>query len=92
MTTCSSTAPGPPARSRDAAAAARGALLAGFSLDITSNELGELAPARAVIPAGTPVQLAFPDRADLAERVSTAAKRQQPRISISSLPYESRTP
>jgi hypothetical protein len=55
MTTCSSTAPGPPARNRDAAAAARGALLSDFSLDITSNELGELAPARAVIPAGTPV-------------------------------------
>jgi methylenetetrahydrofolate reductase (NADPH) len=63
---------GPSARSRDAAAAACSALLAGFSLDITSNELGELAPARAVIPAGTPVQLAFPDSADLAERVSTA--------------------
>jgi methylenetetrahydrofolate reductase (NADPH) len=49
-----------------------GPLLAGFSLDITSKELGELEPARAVIPAGTPVQLAFPDGADLAERVSTA--------------------
>lgn len=71
MTTCSP-APGPPARNRDAAATARGALLTDFSLDITSNELGELASARAVIPAGTPVQLAFPDRADLAERVSTA--------------------
>jgi methylenetetrahydrofolate reductase (NADPH) len=67
-----SPAPGPSARSRDAAAAACSALLAGFSLDVTSSELGELAPARAVIPAGTPVQLAFPDSADLAERVSTA--------------------
>jgi methylenetetrahydrofolate reductase (NADPH) len=67
-----SPAPGSPARSRDAVAAC-GALLADFSLDITSKELGELVPARAVIPAGTPVQLAFPDRANLAERVSTAA-------------------
>jgi methylenetetrahydrofolate reductase (NADPH) len=48
------------------------ALLADFSLDITAKELGELGPARAVIPAGTQVQLAFPDGADLAERVSTA--------------------
>lgn len=64
-------APGPQAQNRDAAAA-RSALLADFSLDITSKELGELAPAKAVIPAGTPVHLAFPDGADLAERVSTA--------------------
>jgi methylenetetrahydrofolate reductase (NADPH) len=68
-----SLAPGPRARSRDAAAAACSALLAGFSLDITSKELGELVPARAVIPAGSPVQMAFPDGADLAERVRTAA-------------------
>lgn len=47
-------------------------LLASFSLDITTKELGELGPARAVIPADTPVQLAFPDSADLAERVNTA--------------------
>jgi methylenetetrahydrofolate reductase (NADPH) len=67
-----SPAPGPSARGRDAAAAARGALLADFSLDITAKELGELVPARAVIPAGTPVQLAFPDSADLAERAGTA--------------------
>ena len=67
-----SPAPGPPARNRDAAAG-RSALLADFSLDITSKELSELMPARTVIPAGTPVQLAFPDGADLAERVSTAA-------------------
>jgi methylenetetrahydrofolate reductase (NADPH) len=64
-------APGPTARNRDAAAA-RSALLADFSLDITAKELGELGPAGAVIPAGTPVQLAFPDGADLAERASTA--------------------
>jgi methylenetetrahydrofolate reductase (NADH) len=56
-----------------AATAACNTLLAGFSLDITSNELGDLVPARAVIPASTPVQLAFPDGAGLAERVSTAA-------------------
>jgi methylenetetrahydrofolate reductase (NADPH) len=49
-----------------------GLLLADFSLDITSRELGELEPARAVIPAGTQVQLAFPDGADPGERVSTA--------------------
>jgi methylenetetrahydrofolate reductase (NADH) len=67
-----SPAPGRPARNRDAAAAACSALLADFSLDITSEELGELVPARTVIPAGTPVQLAFPDSADLAERASTA--------------------
>lgn len=48
------------------------ALFAGFSLDITGRELGELVPARAVVPVGTPVQLAFPDRADQVERVSTA--------------------
>jgi hypothetical protein len=66
-----SSAPGPTARNRDGAAA-RGALLADFSLDITAKELSELGPARAVIPAGTPVQLAFPDGADLAERASTA--------------------
>jgi methylenetetrahydrofolate reductase (NADPH) len=66
-----SSAPGPTARNRDAAAA-RGALLADFSLDITAKELSELGPARAVIPAGTPVQLAFPDGADLPERASTA--------------------
>jgi len=53
-------------------AAARSALLADFSLDITAKELGELEPARTVIPAGTPVQLSFPDGADLAERASTA--------------------
>ena len=64
--------PGPTARNRDAAAAARSALLADFSLDITSKELGELVPARAVIPAGASVQLSFPDGADLAERASTA--------------------
>ena len=64
--------PGPMARNRDAAAAARSALLADFSLDITSKELGELVPARAVIPAGASVQLSFPDGADLAERASTA--------------------
>jgi len=62
---------GPSARNRDAAAA-RSALLADFSLDITAKELGELVPARAVIPAGTSVQLSFPDGADLAERASTA--------------------
>jgi hypothetical protein len=56
---------------REAATACE-ALFTGFSLDITSRELGELVPAPAVIPAGTPVQLAFPDGADLAERVSTA--------------------
>jgi hypothetical protein len=78
--TMRSPAPGPPARNRDAAAAARGALLADFSLDITSSELGELASARAVIPAGTPVQLAFPDGADLAERVSTAGGHQGGRV------------
>jgi methylenetetrahydrofolate reductase (NADPH) len=50
----------------------RSALLADFSLDITSKELGELRPARAVIPVGTRVQLAFPDGVDLAERVSAA--------------------
>lgn len=33
-----------------------GPLLADFSLDITSKELGELEPPGAVIPAGTPVQ------------------------------------
>jgi methylenetetrahydrofolate reductase (NADPH) len=49
-----------------------GPLLAGFSLDITSKEVGELVPARAVIPAGTSVQLAFPDSGDLTVRVSTA--------------------
>jgi hypothetical protein len=48
------------------------ALLADFSLDITAKELGELEPARAVLPAGTQVQLAFPDGGDLAGRVSTA--------------------
>lgn len=48
------------------------ALLAGFSLDITAKALGELEPARAVLPAGTQVQLAFPDGGDLAGRVSTA--------------------
>ena len=53
-------------------AAARSALFADFSLDITAKELGELGPARAVIPAGTPVQLSFPDGADLAGRASTA--------------------
>jgi hypothetical protein len=50
-----SPAPGPQARRRDAVAAACGALLADFSVDITSKELGGLARARAVIPAGTPV-------------------------------------
>jgi methylenetetrahydrofolate reductase (NADH) len=53
-------------------AAACSALFADFSLDITAKELGELEPARAVVPAGTAVQLAFPEGADLAERVSTA--------------------
>ena len=48
------------------------ALFADFSLDITAKELGELEPARGVIPAGTAVQLAFPEAADLAERVSAA--------------------
>jgi methylenetetrahydrofolate reductase (NADPH) len=62
---------GPSARNRDAAAA-RSALLADFFLDITAKELSELVPARAVIPAGTSVQLSFPDGADLAERASTA--------------------
>jgi methylenetetrahydrofolate reductase (NADPH) len=52
--------------------AAYSALFADFSLDVTAKELGELEPARGVIPAGTSVQLAFPDSADLAERVSTA--------------------
>jgi methylenetetrahydrofolate reductase (NADPH) len=66
-----SSAPGTPAWNRDAAAA-RSALLADFSLDITTKELSELGPARAVIPGGTSVQLSFPDGADLAERVSTA--------------------
>ena len=47
-------------------------MLADFSLDVTAKELSELGPARAVIPAGTPVQLSFPDGADLAERASTA--------------------
>jgi methylenetetrahydrofolate reductase (NADH) len=60
------------AHCRGAASAARSALLAGFSLDITSRELGELLPARADIPVGTPVQLAFPDSANLAQRESTA--------------------
>jgi methylenetetrahydrofolate reductase (NADPH) len=61
-----------PVHCRGAASPARSALLAGFSLDITSRELGELVPARADIPAGTPVQLAFPDSANLAEREGTA--------------------
>ena len=39
---------------------------------MTTKELSELGPARAVIPAGTSVQLSFPDGADPAERVSTA--------------------
>ena len=56
----------------DTAAAAPSSLLADFSLDITTKELGELVPARAVIPAGTLVQLSFPEGADLAEQVSTA--------------------
>jgi len=66
-----SPAPEKSARNRDTAAA-RSALLADFSLDITTKELSELVPAREVIPAGTPVQLSFPDGADLAERASTA--------------------
>jgi len=66
-----SPAPGTSARNSDPAAA-RSPLFADFSLDITSKELGELVPAKAVIPAGTSVQLSFPDGADLAERVSTA--------------------
>lgn len=53
-------------------AAACSALFADFSLDITAKELGELEPAKGVIPAGTAVQLAFPEGADLAERVSAA--------------------
>jgi methylenetetrahydrofolate reductase (NADPH) len=66
-----SSALGTPARNHDEAAASS-ALLADFSLDITTKELGELGPARAIIPAGTSVQLSFPDGADLAERASTA--------------------
>ncbi len=53
-------------------AAAYSALFADFSLDVTAKELGELEPARGVIPAGTAVQLAFPESADLTERVSAA--------------------
>jgi methylenetetrahydrofolate reductase (NADPH) len=60
--------------------AAGNALLADFSLDITAKELGELGSARAVLPAGTPVQLAFPDGGDLAGRVSTARAIKEARF------------
>jgi methylenetetrahydrofolate reductase (NADPH) len=65
-----SPAPGPRGRGYDTAAA-RGALLAGYSLDMT-GELGELEQASAVIPPGTRVHVGFTDGQDLAGRVSTA--------------------
>jgi methylenetetrahydrofolate reductase (NADPH) len=47
-------------------------MLADYSLGITAKELGELEPARAVIPPGTRVHIGFRDSEDLTMRVSTA--------------------
>lgn len=49
-----------------------GALLAGYSLGVAWKEIGELDPARAIIPPGTRVSIGFRDDSDLAMRVSTA--------------------
>ena len=65
-----SPAPGPRDRGHDTAAASS-ALLADFSLDMT-GKLGELEPARAVIPPGTRVHVGFTGSQDLAARASTA--------------------
>jgi methylenetetrahydrofolate reductase (NADPH) len=62
----------PHGRCHDVAAAARGTLLAGFSLDMAWKQAGELEPARAVIPPGTRVHVAFVDSEDLTMRVSAA--------------------
>ena len=56
----------------DEAAAACGALLADYSLDMTGKDLGEAESASAVIPPGTRVHVGFTDGQDLARRVSTA--------------------
>ncbi len=61
-----------PQRRGDGAAAACSALLADYSLGIAAKELGELEPARAVIPPGARVHVGFRDSEDLAMRVSTA--------------------
>lgn len=74
-----SPAPGPPARNRDSAAA-RSALLADFSLDITSKELSELVPAGAVIPAGTPLRRRRWDGGGWAATWSRSSDSTQPRF------------
>ena len=64
----------PHARGHDAAAAACGTLLADYSLGMTGKELGELQPARAVIPPGTRVHVGFLDSDDLATRTATPGR------------------
>ena len=54
------------------AAAALSALLADYSLGAAWKEIGELDPARAIIPPGTRLFIGFRDDSDLAKRVSTA--------------------
>jgi methylenetetrahydrofolate reductase (NADPH) len=68
---------GPHARGHDAAAAACGTLLADYSLGMTGKEVGELEPARAVIPPGTRVHVGFLDSDDLATRVGSARAVRQ---------------
>lgn len=53
-------------------AAARDPLLADYSLGVAWSEIGELDPARAIIPPGTRLLIGFRDDSDLAKRVSTA--------------------
>ena len=66
-----SPAPGPQDRGHGAATAAYSALLADYSLDMT-GKLGELEPARAVIPPGTRVHVGFVNSGDPAARVAAA--------------------
>lgn len=66
-----SPAPGPHDRGHGAATAACSALLADYSLGMT-GKLGELEPARAVIPPGTRVHVGFVNSGDLAARVAAA--------------------
>lgn len=64
--------PGPHGRGHDAAAAARSALLADFSLGVTGKETGDLGRVRAVVPPGARVHVGFTGSEDLATRVRTA--------------------
>lgn len=65
-------AAGPGDGGPDAAAAARAALLADFSLGVTAKETGDLERSPALIPRGTRVHLGFRDNEDMATRVRTA--------------------